>query len=127
MKIEISNGELVDKITILLIKLNKIDHIKDSQKWDNVRNELDAIEDKIYEIHIKKDNRLYNELYDVNNVLWNIEDRIRIKEKNKEFDQEFIDLARSVYYNNDKRARIKKEINKLTKSELTEEKSYEQY
>ena len=70
---------------------------------------------------------LYNDLKSVNQELWDIEDRIRVKERNREFDQEFIALARSVYQTNDKRAEIKKEINLHTGSNLVEEKSYEDY
>ena len=78
-----------------------------------------------HQIEITDD--LFNQLKDINLILWNIEDQIRIKEKNKEFDNTFIELARSVYFKNDKRAEIKKRINRLSNSEITEEKSYAEY
>ena len=78
-----------------------------------------------HQIEITDD--LFNQLKDINLMLWNIEDQIRIKEKNKEFDNTFIELARSVYFKNDKRAEIKKSINRLSNSEITEEKFYTEY
>ena len=78
-----------------------------------------------HQIEITDD--LFNQLKDINLKLWNIEDQIRIKEKNKEFDNTFIELARSVYFKNDKRAEIKKSINRLSNSEITEEKFYTEY
>jgi hypothetical protein len=125
MKVEISNGELLDKISILQIKLEQI---LEESKLRNIQAEyaeLTAAGAKLLE-----DDRiqtLYMKLKAVNQTLWDIEDRIRIKEKEKIFDQEFVDLARSVYITNDKRADIKKEINLLSGSYLIEEKSYEKY
>ena len=78
-----------------------------------------------HQIEITDD--LFLQLKEVNLSLWNIEDQIRIKEKNKEFDNSFIELARSVYFKNDKRAEIKKSINRLSNSEITEEKFYSKY
>ena len=78
-----------------------------------------------HQIEITDD--LFNQLKDINLTLWNIEDQIRVKEKNKEFDNTFIELARSVYFKNDKRAEIKKSINRLSNSEITEEKFYAEY
>ena len=119
----ISIGELVDKITILEIKKKKLQR----NKLKNVLKELSLLR-KLMEKHkIEITDDLFTQLKEINLTLWNIEDRIRIKEKNKEFDNSFIELARSVYFNNDKRAEIKKSINQLSNSEITEEKSYSEY
>jgi len=124
-KVEVSNGELIDKYTILLIKNIKI---KDEEKLKNVNNELNILRKYVNELNDKYDLQiLINKLEEINSNLWNIEDAIRKKEKNKEFDNDFIELARSVYYTNDERANIKLEINNLTKSEIVEVKSYEEY
>ena len=119
----ISIGELVDKITILEIKKNKLQN----SKLENVLKELSFLR-KLMERHqIEITDDLFTQLKEINLTLWNIEDQIRIKEKNKEFDNTFIELARSVYFKNDKRAEIKKSINRLSNSEITEEKFYEEY
>ena len=119
----ISIGELVDKITILEIKKNKLQQ----SKLKNVLKELSFLR-KLMEKHkIEITEDLFTQLQEINLTLWNIEDQIRIKEKNKEFDNTFIELARSVYFNNDKRAEIKKSINLLSNSEITEEKLYSEY
>jgi len=125
MLIEISNGELLDKLSILNIKLSKI---TDPKKLDNIKNEYSYLADLCSSV-LKEENitELYAELYDINLSLWTIEDKIRIKEKLSEFDDEFIELARLVYKTNDKRAQIKKQINIDTKSLFVEEKSYERY
>tara|TARA_Y100001978_G_scaffold128603_1_gene114852 strand:+ start:485 stop:892 length:408 start_codon:yes stop_codon:yes gene_type:complete len=119
----ISLGELIDKITILEIKQIHMT----GMKLKNVDKELNLLkkilQDKNLEINID----LINCLKEVNNNLWEIEDSIRIKERNQKFDKEFIELARSVYKENDKRASIKKEINQKYNSELVEEKSYNKY
>tara|TARA_Y100000361_G_scaffold140712_1_gene145088 strand:+ start:109 stop:480 length:372 start_codon:yes stop_codon:yes gene_type:complete len=122
MKIEISTGEILDKITILRLKL---EHIYDKDKRANIIKEYDFLKEVSEGINYS--DSLYQELYLVNKALWKIEDQIRNKEKNKQFDQEFIDLARSVYFTNDKRSEIKKKINLETNSEFVEEKSYEDY
>ena len=124
-KVEVSNGELIDKYTILLIKNLKI---KDKDKLKNVNNELNILKPYIDELNSKYDLlKLTHQLQEINSKLWDIEDNIRKKEKLKEFDNDFIDLARSVYYTNDDRANIKLEINNLTKSNIVEVKSYEDY
>jgi hypothetical protein len=123
MKIEVSNGELVDKLSILEIKLNKI---QDSEKLKNIRKEYSLLE-KAAGLIIKRDDPLYRQLLDINQKLWEIEDRIREFEKKKDFGSEFIETARMVYFNNDIRAKIKQEINLKTNSDLFEEKSYEDY
>ena len=127
MKIEISIGELVDKLSILEIKLL---NIKDKEKSKNVYKELETLnpyfQDLLDEYGIEMKN-LYIKISDINKILWDIEDNIREKEALEEFDEEFVELARSVYIVNDQRAAVKKEINLLTKSELIEEKSYKDY
>ena len=124
-KILISNGEILDKFSILELKKNKI---SDTDKLKNIENEMLHL--KItYSNIINKYNifNIYNELRQINELLWNIEDSIRLKEHKKEFDKEFIELARSVYKTNDKRADVKKQINHISSSEIIEEKSYEKY
>ncbi|WKD85145.1 hypothetical protein KCTC32516_00484 [Polaribacter huanghezhanensis] len=129
MKIEVSNGEILDKYTILEIKLSKI---KDAKKLVNIQNEYNTLTpdvknmyaDAKEESHLKK---LQNDLLEVNKKLWKIEDDIRECERAKDFGQTFIDLARAVYYVNDDRSDVKKEINIFTGSDLVEEKSYEEY
>ena len=127
MKIEISNGELLDKLSILEIKKK---NITDSIKLVNIKNEFDELEplaNILFNDFSPKINYLYSKLSQINNELWVIEDEVREYEKNKNFNSKFIELARSVYFTNDKRSVIKKEINILTKSGLIEEKSYEDY
>lgn len=127
MKIEISNGELLDKLTILEIKLAEI---KDEAKLVNIQKEFDTLNPLAKELFDNNDGQLQNhylELASINSQLWDIEDRIRECEKAKRFDKEFIELARSVYITNDKRSEVKKIINVTTGSNLVEEKSYEEY
>lgn len=127
MLIEISNGELLDKLTILEIKLAEI---KDEAKLVNIQKEFDTLNPLAKELFDNNDGQLQNhylELASINSQLWDIEDRIRECEKAKRFDKEFIELARSVYITNDKRSEVKKIINVTTGSNLVEEKSYEEY
>jgi len=123
MKIEVSDGEIIDKLSILQIKLERI---KDEQKLKNIRKEYDDLRKEASSV-MRQDNHLYKALYDVNCELWDIEDHIRDLERRKDFGNDFIETARSVYFKNDRRAEIKKEINIITSSGLTEEKSYEKY
>jgi hypothetical protein len=127
MKIEVSNGEILDKITILVIKSKMI---TDPIKLKNINNELDELIPFLdlvgYESNVTV-NSLIKELQAINEKLWVIEDKLRDKEKLKEFDDEFIQLARGVYFTNDERARIKKNLNEVTNSKLVEEKSYQKY
>ena len=128
MKVEVSDGEILDKLSILEIKLNKIENV---QKLTNIQKEYDTLKETIgeptwYE-HVFRNYGFYWQLKEINETLWEIEDEIRIKEKKQEFDSQFVELARLVYKTNDKRAQIKKEINIHTKSNLLEEKSYEDY
>ena len=118
-----SIGELVDKITILEIKKNKLQN----SKLENVLKELSFLRKLMAKHQIEITDNLFTQLKEINLKLWNIEDQIRIKEKNKEFDNIFVELARSVYFTNDKRSEIKKRINRLSNSEITEEKSYAEY
>ena len=121
-----SSGELIDKISILKIKKKKIIN---KLKLKNVKNELFLL-NKIYKKNFKKNKKLIiyeKQLIKINTKLWDIEDRIRFLESRKSFKSEFIKLARSVYINNDERAEIKKKINRLTGSDLVEEKSYKSY
>ena len=121
----ISLGELVDKISILHIKnIN----IKDDEKLKLIREELKLLNQTLNENVNKDDIEEYlDSLIEINSKLWLIEDDIRDCEKNKNFDQKFIDLARSVYFTNDKRSQLKLEINNKFGSELVEIKSYEKY
>ena len=126
LKIPISLGELIDKITILRIKSNKINS-NEAQK--NIRLELEKLEHILNET-MSINTNLKNfeiKLSKINQSLWDIEDQLREKEREKKFDKKFISLARMVYYKNDERAKIKRMINKNFGSELIEEKSYTQY
>ena len=126
LQVPVSVGEVLDKITILQIKLA---HISDAAKRSNIQNELDALLPLVTADAFTTDQMqgLMAELKSVNEALWDIEDDIREKEAAKSFDAEFIRLARAVYTTNDKRAEIKKQINLATGSALVEEKSYESY
>ncbi|KAA3617125.1 MAG: hypothetical protein D8M58_03970 [Calditrichaeota bacterium] len=124
MKIEISIGELVDKVSILSIKLKKV---KNEAKLKNIRKEYDLLKISMEECGIAIDSDEFLRLEEVNLRLWDIEDRIRIEESNQQFGDEFIKLARSVYFENDVRADIKKEINVKFGSDLVEEKEYVDY
>ena len=124
MKIEISVGELVDKVTILSIKLHKI---KSAEKLVNVRREYQILRDSMEAAGITTESEVFKDLLSVNLVLWDIEDKIRLKEANKQFDDEFIELARSVYIQNDQRFELKRKINLSYDSELIEEKEYVDY
>lgn len=120
----VSIGELVDKITILRIKSRRI---KDQQKLININNELNKLISVFSKLEIPDILFEFVELEDINRELWDIEDDIREKERSKQFDEEFIELARSVYITNDRRSDVKKQINLKVGSDLVEEKSYEQY
>ena len=128
-KIEVSNGEIIDKFTILLIKKDKI---KDVSKLKHIENELNVFlnilnsesdqdgVDKLKNVP----NALINDLKEINSKLWDIEDEIRLKEQDKDFGDQFIKLSRSIYTLNDKRFRIKNKINEVTKSVLREQKDH---
>jgi hypothetical protein len=124
--VPVSYGELLDKIAILQIKSERM---TDPDKLANVRRELSALE-RTWMAHPAAGHdvsRLRAELKAVNERLWEIEDAIRLKEKARAFDEEFVRLARSVYFENDTRARIKKDINLALGSSYVEEKSYQDY
>jgi len=126
IKVDVSVGEFLDKLSILQIKSERI---IDQDKLKNISNELSALQQVWLESEFSNSN-LTQELLDlrqVNEALWDIEDAIREKERLKQYDEKFTELARSVYVTNDKRAEVKKRINQKTGSELTEEKSYAEY
>ena len=121
ISIPVSIGEVIDKITILEIKSEKMS----DEKLKNITKEAYAIKNTISKLDIDKD--LVSKVKQVNLDLWEIEDQIRIKEKLKQFDKDFISLARSVYIKNDLRASLKREINMKYNSDIIEEKSYRKY
>jgi hypothetical protein len=129
MKIEVSNGEILDKHTILKIKLEKI---QDPTKRVNIQKEWDTLTPCVDRIMSDSENeaavsQAYQDLLEVNRTLWKIEDEIRDCERAQDFGSEFIRLARAVYYTNDDRNLVKKKIDSLSGSTLTEEKSYQDY
>jgi len=125
MNIEVSHGEIVDKLTILQIKK---ENIKDQTKLENIKKEYDYLLSVVEnDLGISTESPEYLELLSINKELWVIEDDIRDKERIKEFNDDFIKLARAVYYTNDVRAKIKKEINLKYSSGFVEEKSYQSY
>lgn len=124
--VEVSLGEFLDKLTILQIKSERI---RDPAKLDNIRKELELLT-RTWSSSPFADADIHEplgRLKAINEKLWDIEDRIRVKESHGAFDQEFIELARAVYLCNDERAAIKRELNLLLGSELIEEKSYAEY
>lgn len=123
MKIEVSIGEIVDKLSILQIKL---ENIKNEEKLVNIKKEFNYLYDIVFkDLKIQLDD--YNRLLDINKQLWDIEDDIRDEERLKRFKDTFIELARAVYITNDKRSHIKKDINLKYGSKFVEEKSYQNY
>jgi len=123
---EISAGELIDKISILEIKLEKI---KNKESREEINKEYKMLKE-VKNSKIKMTEKLkilFKEITDVNIILWNIENKLRICEKNKDFGETFIELARGVYLNNDKRSKIKSEINKILGSNIRETKQYANY
>ena len=126
IQVPVSFGELIDKITILEIKARQI---SDPAKLANVHNELNLLNATWANHHASQTDigKERARLLAVNEALWDIEDRIRLKEKAQAFDAEFIELARSVYFQNDERAAVKREINLKLGSQLVEEKSYQDY
>ena len=124
MKIEVSNGEILDKLTILHLKLA---FISDKKKLVNVRkeaDELNPIATDMFQEYGKDLRDLYEELAEINYKLWYIEDWVRDLERRECFGEDFVEVARSVYITNDKRSEVKKKINILTNSNLVEEKSH---
>jgi transcriptional regulator of nitric oxide reductase len=126
IKVPVSPGEVLDKITILEIKSERM---SDPDKVHNVKAELALLQDTWNENirDTREIQSLHAQLKEINEALWEIEDDIRDKERAKEFDDRFIELARAVYVTNDKRSRVKKELNLHLGSEIIEEKSYQDY
>lgn len=122
IKVPISIGELCDKYTILQIKREKI---CDEIKLSKIECEINYLQPMIDDIDISLN--IINDLKEVNTTLWGIEDNIRVKESRKQYDEEFVELARSVYFTNDIRFDIKNKINSLYNSVIFEVKSYEKY
>ena len=123
---EISPGELLDKISILEIKMEKV---KDKNSLEEIKKEhkiLKEIQNSSIKLDVKI-KELFNSIKEINIKLWNVEDKLRVCEKNKDFGKNFIELAREVYFNNDKRAKIKKEMNKILGSNIREVKQYIKY
>jgi hypothetical protein len=132
IKIPVSFGELVDKLTILELKVH---YSKNEIKLTHIKHELQLLQKLYTNSYTKTDdlpikNHIHDlkcKLYQVNSDIWNLEDNIRNKEKLQEFDDEFISYARSIYKVNDKRAQLKRKLNKLVNSEIIEEKFYQKY
>ena len=122
--VPISPGELLDKITILMIK---VERLTDPQQRQNVKTELNLLQTARAQLNTEETGALFDALKTVNEQLWQIEDDIRDCEREDDFGDKFIGLARSVYHNNDERARLKREINERLGSEILEEKSYKKY
>lgn len=122
MKIEVANGEIVDKLTILKIKLkNSNNH----QKTEQILRELEYLYPIIESLDVPQE--MIDELHAVNQKIWDTEDSIRLCEKDKQFDEKFIQLARDVYLNNDKRFQVKTKINQKTNSYINEQKILPNY
>lgn len=129
MKIEVANGEIIDKHTILVIKSERI---KDPDQLKHVNKELKALTQGVKHVYNAVDDpsrvhELERKLKKINELLWDVEDELRVLESKREFGEEFINKARSVYFLNDERAALKKAVNVLTGSELIEAKSYIDY
>jgi len=123
MQIEVSIGEIVDKLSILQIKL---ENITDEAKLVNIKKEFDYLYNIVFkDLKMQLDD--YQRLLNINKQLWGIEDDIRDEERAKRFEDKFIELARAVYVTNDERSRIKKDINIKYGSDFVEEKSYQDY
>ena len=127
MKVEVSNGELLDKLTILELKLTNITNVQKLSNIQKEHDELNPLADQLFDSYGEELKNLYKKLTEINSELWTIEDDIRECERNKDFGSDFVSLARAVYFTNDKRSDVKKAINLLTDSGFVEEKSYEDY
>jgi hypothetical protein len=124
MKVEVSIGELVDKVSILSIKLKKV---KDANKLENIKKEYAILSKAMEQNGISLNSLEFKRLESINLKLWDIEDQIRTKEAKKEFDEAFISLARSIYFTNDERAEVKRAVNIKYGSGIVEEKEYVEY
>ena len=127
MKVEVSNGELLDKLTILELKLTNITNVQKLSNIQKEHDELSPLADQLFNSYGEELKNLHKKLTEINSELWTIEDDIRECERNKDFGPDFVSLARAVYFTNDKRSDVKKAINLLTDSGFVEEKSYEDY
>ena len=127
MKVEVSNGELLDKLTILELKLTNITNVQKLSNIQKEHDELSPLADQLFDSYGEELKNLYKKLTEINSELWTIEDDIRECERNKDFGSDFVSLARAVYFTNDKRSDVKKAINLLTDSGFVEEKSYKDY
>ena len=127
MKVEVSNGELLDKLSILELKLTNITNVQKLSNIQKEHDELSPLADQLFDSYGEELKNLYKKLTEINSELWTIEDDIRECERNKDFGSDFVSLARAVYFTNDKRSDVKKAINLLTDSGFVEEKSYEDY
>jgi hypothetical protein len=125
LKIPVSVGELIDKLSILQVKKIKI---QNPQSLKFVFEEFDLLND-LSQSFLENETieNLYNQLIEVNSNLWDVEDKLRVYESEKRFDEEFIELSRKVYYTNDERFRLKNEINLITSSQIREVKDYKKY
>jgi len=123
--IPVSVGELIDKLSILQVKKLKITN-PERLKYVSEEFELLYSQSEVY-FQVNEIKSLYESLTEVNSALWDVEDKLRVFESDKKFDEEFIDLARKVYYTNDERFRLKKEINSITSSKIREVKDYKPY
>ena len=123
--IPVSVGELIDKLSILQVKKLKITN-PEGLKYVSEEFELLYNQSEIY-FNVNEIKSLYESLTEVNSALWDVEDKLRVFESEKKFDEEFIDLARKVYYTNDERFRLKNEINSITSSKIREVKDYKPY
>jgi hypothetical protein len=124
--VPVSPGEVLDKITILEIKSERM---QDEAKLVNVRRELELLKEtwKKAVVEDKRVRQLHDQLKEINGALWDIEDAIRDEERKQRFEERFIELARNVYFTNDRRSRVKKELNLHLGSQIVEEKSYQDY
>lgn len=123
MQIEVSHGEIVDKFTIVKIKYEKA--ILNTEMYWQIKKEYDYLSQMVNTLNVE--NYIIDSLYNINLILWGIEDEIRLCEKNKCFDQKFVELARAVYKTNDKRFKTKSEINKIYNSDFKEQKILPEY
>jgi hypothetical protein len=125
LTVPVSVGELIDKLSILQVKKLKITN-PEGLKYVSEEFELLYNQSEVY-FQVNEIKSLYESLTEVNSDLWDVEDKLRVFESEKKFDEEFIDLARKVYYTNDKRFRLKNEINSITSSKIREVKDYKPY
>jgi hypothetical protein len=125
LQVPVSVGELIDKLSILQVKKLKITN-PEGLKYVSEEYELLYNESEVY-LQLNGVKSLYDSLIEVNSALWDVEDKLRVFESEKKFDEEFIELSRKVYYTNDERFRLKNEINSITSSKIREVKDYKPY